>query len=135
MAKRTRAYIDTSAFISFLDASDHHNSRFVRLFSNPPAILTTPLVIAEGHAWFLRRFSVERALEFLNFIGDLKPLEIVAVGKAEVGHAVKYAQKFSDQDLTICDAVGLWLMDSLRINECWSTDRHLGLTGKRLAIY
>lgn len=139
MAKRTsftsKAYVDTSAFIAFLDASDHYNELFVRLFANPPRLLTTPLVIAEGHGWFLKRFNNKRALEFLSFIKELKPLDIVHVGVGEVLHTERYVRKFMDQDLTLCDAMGLWLMEKWRIAECWSTDRHLGLTGKTLVIY
>lgn len=135
MAKKIKAYVDTSAFIAFLDASDYFHKIFSRLFANPPRLVTTPLVIAEGHGWFLKRFSSERAIEFLNFIEDLRPLEIVSIGPSDIASAKKYIKKFMDQDLTMVDATGLWLMGGLKVNECWSTDRHLGLTGKKLAIY
>jgi hypothetical protein len=41
-------------------------------------------------------------------------------------------RKFSDQDLTLTDAVGLHLMKDKRIGVCWSTDFHLGLGGASL---
>jgi predicted nucleic acid-binding protein len=47
MARRTESYIDTSAFIAFLDRSDSYQSPFKRLFSDPPALVTSALVIAE----------------------------------------------------------------------------------------
>jgi predicted nucleic acid-binding protein len=62
MAGRIEAYVDTSALIAFLDRSDTHHLTFRRLFAAPPALLTTTLVIAEGHAWFLRRYDRTRAL-------------------------------------------------------------------------
>jgi len=43
-------------------------------------------------------------------------------------------RKFSDQDLTLADALGLYLMRARRISRCWSTDFHLGLTGVSLVI-
>jgi predicted nucleic acid-binding protein len=49
MAKSREAYVDTSAFIAFMDASDRHHPLFARLFADPPPLVTTPLVIAEGH--------------------------------------------------------------------------------------
>ncbi|HXT20611.1 MAG TPA: PIN domain-containing protein, partial [Thermoanaerobaculia bacterium] len=64
-AKKTEAYVDTSALIAFADSSDSHYQLFRRLFSAPPDLVTTPLVIAEGHAWFLKRFDRHRALQFL----------------------------------------------------------------------
>jgi hypothetical protein len=40
-------------------------------------------VLAEGHGWFLRRFDRTRALQFVSFIEELRPLRIVPVGAEE----------------------------------------------------
>lgn len=134
MAGRTKAYVDTSALIAFADRSDTHHALFRRLFSEPPALLTTTLVVAEGHAWFLRRYDRTRALQFLAMIEDMKPLEVAAVGAAEQVAAGRLLRRFSDQDLTLIDATGLDLMNRHKIRSCWSTDFHLGLTGVPLVI-
>ena len=83
MARRTDAYVDTSALIAFVDRSDSHHPLFRRLFSDPPGLVTTTLVVAEGHGWFLRRYDRTRALQFLTFIDELKPLRLLAVGTSE----------------------------------------------------
>jgi len=49
MAKKTECYVDTSAFIAFLDRSDSFHALFRRLFSEPPPLVTSSLVVAEGH--------------------------------------------------------------------------------------
>ena len=134
MAKRIEAYVDTSALIAFVDRSDTHHPLFRRLFSEPPEIVTTPLVVAEGHAWFLRRYDRTRALQFLSMIEDMKPLKVAAVGTAEQAGAARMLRRYSDQDLTLTDAVGLHLMHTMKIKNCWSTDFHLGLTGALLVI-
>ena len=134
MGKRPDAYVDTSAFIAFVDRSDTHHSLFRQLFSEPPAIITTTLVVAEGHAWFLRRYDRTRALQFLSMIEDMKPLEITPVGTAEQAGAARLLRRFSDQDLTLTDAVGLHLMQAQKVKSCWSTDFHLGLTGVSLVV-
>ena len=134
MAKKIEAYVDTSALIAFLDRSDTHHSLFRRLFSQPPALTTTPLVVAEGHAWFLRRYDRTRALQFMAMIEDMTPLQIIPVGTAEQAGAVTLMRRYSDQDLTLADAVGLYLMRACKIKQCWSTDFHLGLTGVALVI-
>jgi len=57
MAKKAECYVDTSALIAFLDKSDSFHALFRRLFSEPPPLITSSLVIAEGHGWFLRRYE------------------------------------------------------------------------------
>jgi len=126
--------VDTSALIAFLDRSDSYHALFRRLFAEPPALVTTTLVAAEGHGWFLKRYDRTRALQFLSFIEDLKPLHLVSVGAEEHAGGVRMLRKFSDQDLTLTDAVGLYVMKSRHIASCWSTDFHLGLTGVQLVV-
>jgi predicted nucleic acid-binding protein len=134
MARKYEAYVDTSAFIAFVDSSDTHHPLFRRLFSTPPALVTTTLVVAEGHAWFLRRYDRTRALQFLAMIEEMKPLVIAPVGPPEQAGAADLLRRFSDQDLTLTDAVGLHLMRASKIHSCWSTDFHLGLTGVSLVL-
>jgi len=131
---RPRAYVDTSALIAFLDKSDTYHPVFRRLFADPPSLVTTALVLAEGHGWFLRRFDRTRALQFAAFIEDLHPLQVVPVGAEEHAGGVRLLRRFSGQDLTLADAVGLHVMKVLGIDACWSTDFHLGLTGIPLVV-
>jgi predicted nucleic acid-binding protein len=135
MARSPEAYVDTSALIAFTDRSDTHHPLFRRLFSDPPALLTSALVVAEGHAWFLRRYDVQRALQFLAMIDEMRFLSAAAVGKNELAGASALLRRFSDQALTLADAVGLHLMKERRIRTCWSTDFHLGLTGATLVVH
>jgi predicted nucleic acid-binding protein len=132
MARKTDAYVDTSALIAFADRSDSHHVLFKRLFSDPPRLVTTTLVVAEGHGWFLKRYDRTRALQFISLIEELAPLSAVAVGSEEQAGGIRMLRKFSDQDLSLVDAIGLHVMQTQRLNRCWSTDRHLGLTGVRL---
>ena len=120
--------------MAFVDRSDTRHALFRRLFSEPPGIFTTTLVIAEGHAWFLQRYDRFRALQFLALIEDLKPLKVAQVGPAEQVGATRLLRRFSDQDLTLTDAVGLHVMHEHRVETCWSTDFQLGLTGVKLVI-
>lgn len=134
MAKSPDAYVDTSALIAFVDRSDTHHPLFRRLFAQPPKLHTTVLVVSEGHAWFLRRYDRTRALQFLAMIEQMEPLQVEAVGPKEIQGGAAILRKFSDQDLTMTDAVGLALMRQKKLGVCWSTDFHLGLTGVSLAI-
>lgn len=134
MARKTEVYLDTSALIAFLDRSDSHHSLFARLFSEPPPLVTSALVVAEGHGWFLRRYDARRAIEFLAFLELLPGLTIAPFDSAAATKAASVVRRFADQKLTLADAHGLSLMTERKIKLCWSTDRHLALTGARLAI-
>ena len=134
MARRTECYVDTSALIAFLDRSDSYHAIFRKLFSSPSRLVTSALVIVEGHGWFLRRYDQNRAIQFLNFIDELTLLTLEQAGKEELAKAGRLIKKFADQPLTLADAHGLVIMNERRIDTCWSTDRHLGLTGAELVV-
>jgi predicted nucleic acid-binding protein len=134
MARKTECYVDTSALIAFLDRSDSHHPLFRRLFSDPPPLIDSALVIAEGHGWFLRRYDYFRAVQFLAFVQELPALTIQEFEVHELSKAVAIVKKFADQKLTLADAHGLSIMRDRQTAICWSTDRHLGLTGARLAV-
>lgn len=135
MGRKTDAYVDTSALIAFADRSDSYHGLFRRLFADPPGLVTTTLVVAEGHGWFLKRYDRTRALQFIAMIEDLTPLSLVGVGSGEQAGGIEMLRKFSDQDLSLTDAVGLHVMKDHRITQCWTTDRHLGLTGVSLVVH
>lgn len=135
MGPRTDAYVDTSALIAFADRSDTHHPLFRRLFSDPPRLVTTTLVVAEGHGWFLRRYDRTRALQYLGMIEAMRPLRVLSVGARDLRPATELLRQFADRDLTLADAVGLHVMEARGLQSCWSTDFHLGLTGVALIIH
>lgn len=135
MAARIDAYVDTSALIAFCDRSDTYHLLFRRLFASPPSLVTTPLVVAEGHAWFLRRYDRQRALQFTAMLEAMPFLQTVTTGSQDLQPAFDLLRRFSDQALTLTDALGLHVMAQRGLRCCWSTDFHLGLTGVPLIIH
>ena len=135
MRKSPKAYVDTSALIAFADRSDTYHPLFHHLFADPPELNTSSLVIAEGHAWFLRRYNTSYALSFVAMLKAMPFLSVIAVGEREIASASTLLDRFSDQALTLVDATGLYLMQVHHINLCWSTDFHLGLTGATLVVH
>jgi predicted nucleic acid-binding protein len=135
MAKSREAYVDTSALIALVDRSDSHHDLFRRLFAHPPRLATTGLVIAEGQGWFLHRYGRSRAMQYLAMVEQMTPLVVLSIESTELTAGVGIIRRFSDQDLTLVDAVGLHVMAARKIGACWSTDFHLGLTGVPLAIH
>jgi predicted nucleic acid-binding protein len=134
MARKIECYADTSAFIAFLDRSDSHHPFFRRLFSDPPPLFTSSLVVAEGHGRFLRRYDPRRALQFLQFLDELPVLVVWPFGAEELMKCKRLLKKYADQSITLADAHGLVLMGEHRTGTCWSIDRHLSLTGVPLVV-
>jgi predicted nucleic acid-binding protein len=134
MASKIECYLDTSAVIAALDRSDSYHRVYARLFSSPPALVTSSLVVAEGHGWFLRRYDQQRAIQFLGFIRELTPLTVLQFGSEELNKATAVLKKFSDHPVTLADVHGLVIIRERKITACWSTDRHLSLTGARLVM-
>ena len=135
MATSAEAYVDTSALIAFADRSDSWHPLFRRLFSDPPSLITTTLVVAEGHGWFLKRYDRIKALQFLAMVETMRPLTVLPAGSREIQAASALLRRFRDQDLTLVDACGLHAMEVVSVRCCWSADFHLGLTGVPLVIH
>ena len=133
-SKRGEAYLDTSAFIAFLDRSDSYHAVFKNAFAAPPPLVTSALVIAEAHGWFLRRYDARRATEFLSFLDALPGLAVIAFDGSELAKQRPILSRFGDQNLTLADAHGLLIMRERKTTMCWSTDRHLALTGAELIV-
>jgi predicted nucleic acid-binding protein len=96
--------------------------------------VTSALVAAEGHGWFLRRYDPHRAVQFLAFLDALPALRIVPFDPPAIAEASLMVKSSTDQKLTLADAHGVAIMRKLRIPCCWSTDRHLALGGATLVI-
>ena len=128
------AYLDTSAFIAFLDRSDSYHVIFRSAFAKPPPLVTSALVIAEAHGWFLRRYDTRRAADFLSFLDALPAITVVPFDRADLGKQRAILSRFSDQNLTLADAHGLVIMGERKIRTCWSTDRRLALMGAELIV-
>ena len=65
----------------------------------------------------------------------MSPLVVHGVGRNEQDAGARVLRQFPGQDLTMADAVGLHLMQTMKIRHCWSTDYHLALTGVPLVIH
>lgn len=128
------AYVDSGAFIAFFDKSDTWHALFAGLFARAKSLATTSLVIAETHGWFLRRFDSYRALDFIAFIESLTILQTITVDSMLIESGTKILRQFSDQNLTLVDACGLYLLKQNTKWKNWSIDRHLALTGRKCVI-
>ena len=95
--------------------------------------MTSALVVAEGHGWFLRRYGHYRGVQFLNCLEMLPDLTIRAFDSDELVKASHLVKKFADQRLTLADAHDL-AYEGETYFELLVYRSSFGLTGVRLAI-
>lgn len=132
---KSSAYADSSAWIAVLDPSDSYHAVFAHLFRAPPRIVTSALVVSEVYTWLMRRHGTNNALRLFGFLAALPAVQVRPFDEKEMRRAAALLERFADQRLTLADAHGLAILDDPGIGHCWSTDRHLTLTGASLAIH
>ena len=83
------------------------------LFPDPPMLVTSAMVVASASS-------------------ECSPIQ--ALGTDGFHAASEVIRRFPGQKLTLADAHGLLILKTRAVRMCWSTDRHLGLTGVPLVI-
>lgn len=128
-----RVFIDSGAFIAFIDRSDSLHGEARALFARPPRRWATSLlVVAEAYGWFLHRMGEEVARTFRALLGELPKLGLLG---ADTEHDAAVSRKLDDLrgcKLTYVDASSLVWLERKRIGTVWGTDHHLGLEGAQV---
>ncbi len=127
-------FIDSGAFIAFLDRSDRAHSAVHALFARPLRLwCTSVLVVSETYGWFLHRMGEEPARTFCAFLAEVPKLRILG---ADAEHHAAVQEKLDalrGQKLTYVDASSLAWLEQLGIGNVWGTDHHLAIEGARVA--
>jgi predicted nucleic acid-binding protein len=126
-------FLDTGAFIAFLDRSDRYHLSAARLFADPPRRWFTSLaVVAEAYGWFLHRLGEDAARTFRLALAELPRLQLLALDITHHAAVVQKLERLRGHRLTYVDASSLVFLARLRIAEVWGTDRDLALEGARV---
>ncbi len=126
-------FVDSGAFIAFLDRSDRYHQPAARLFADPPRRWFSSLaVIAETYGWFLHWLGEDAARTFRLAVGDLPRLRLLPLDAGHHEAVFRKLERLRGHRLTYVDASSLVFLGELRINEVWGTDRDLALEGARV---
>lgn len=87
------------------------------------------LVVAETHGWFLHRIGEEAARRFHALLDDLPAFSILPTSLSHHRATRRMLDRLRGSKLTYVDASSLAFIDEHRVQNVWSTDHHLGLTG------
>ena len=126
----TGAFVDSGAFVAFLDRSDHQHAEARALFARPPARLTTSiLVVSETYSWCLHKLGEPAARTFRELLEELPRLQILDAD-AEHRRAVwKKLDALRGRKLTFVDGSALVCLKRTGITTVWGTDYDLAFEG------
>lgn len=123
-------FLDSGAFIAFLDRSDRLHADVAGLFARPPRRWTTSaLVIAETYGWFLHRLGEDAARTFRLLLEDLPRLAVLGVDERHRTAVHGKLNSLRGCKLTYVDASSLVWLRQKRIPVVWGTDHHLAIEG------
>lgn len=124
------AFVDSGAFIAFLDRSDRSHAAAHALFARPPRRLYSSfLVVSETYGWFLHRMGEEPARTFLDLMEELPRLEVLDADRAHHAAVRRKLDTLRGRRLTYVDASSLVWLHKLGIRVAWGTDHHLSIEG------
>jgi predicted nucleic acid-binding protein len=127
------AYLDTGVFVAFLDRSDRQHAAARALFGDPPARLTTSvLVVSEGYSWFLHKMGEPGARVFRQLLDGLPGLRILDADGSHRQAVWKKLDTLRGAKLTFVDASSLVYLEEQAIATVWGTDFDLALEGARV---
>ena len=131
----TRAvFLDTSAWISAaVRTQTHHaiaNAAYVSAVRQGYRIVTTPMVLGESHALFLKLLGRDKARDAIGAV-QRDPTHVVLPVDADlvVSAAERWIDGFRDQQFSLCDAVSFEIMKREGITRALSVDRHFLTAG------
>lgn len=129
-----RVFVDTSAWIAFLDAGDSAHdqvARFLKAAVGKCRLFTTDYVVFETLTYLNCSLKNHRlAADFYEGCKDTSGLEIVRVPPEGAEAALaEFFFKFDDQSISVVDAVSFYIMKQLGLEHALAIDNHFNMAG------
>lgn len=132
-----QVFVDTSAWIAFLDAGDtaHRGvSRFFKAAVGRTRLLTTDYVVFETLTYLNCSLKNQQmAVAFFESCKNASGLEIVPVSSESAEAALtEFFFKFTDQSISVVDAVSFYIMKQFGLEQALAIDNHFKTAGFQL---
>lgn len=126
-------FVDSGAWIAYFSVRDAHHAeadgRLRAAVGTRRILVTTNLILAEVHRWFLFQAGIAPAAAALGRI-DATPLVKVVYANAEHHRAARaWLEQFADQRITYTDAVSFGVMTALRCRLVFTFDHDFLVAG------
>lgn len=126
-------FVDSGAWIAYFSVRDaHHGEADALLRAAVGArrpLITTNLVVAEVHRWFLFRAGIAPARAALDRIDATPLVHLVHATAEHHGAARAWLEKLGDQRVTYTDAASFAVMTALACRLVLSFDRDFAIAG------
>jgi hypothetical protein len=136
LAGGNRVFVDSSAWIALFSARDRNHEDADRTFRAAVAsnrhMLTTNLILAETHRFFLHKAGIRAAAAALTKIEASPLVQIEFAGAVHHQPAKNWMGKLQDQPISYTDAMSFAVMEALGCREVISYDHHFQIAGYRV---
>ncbi len=126
-------FIDTGAFLARYLERDAHHARAIKAWKKLPRkgsrTYTSNFVLDETITLLGRRSDYHFAAERARNLYASRSLEVLRPNHEDEIDALRWFEKFSDQDVSLTDCVSFVLMKKNRIKTAFAFDRHFVLAG------
>jgi predicted nucleic acid-binding protein len=130
----THVFVDTSAFLSILDADDPNHAvasrHWDQLLGDGTALITTNYVVVETCAVVQRRFGLQAVRKFIDEIAPLLDVHWVDAGRHEAGVAALLAA--NRRLLSLVDCVSFVVVRQRGVDAVFAYDEHFADQGFRI---
>lgn len=131
----TNIFMDSSGFIALYRLDDDFHHRAINALQNLKdySFLTTNFILDETYT-FLRKFlGKEKALNFSYFLkSNANSMKIKRITLMDEKKAFALFEKYNFPDLSFTDCTSLAVMESLKLKEVFTFDRHFTQAGFHL---
>lgn len=113
MASKASLFIDTSALIALHNERDQNHdkiTRYLEKLETPLQGVTSNLILTEYLSYFSRHGDIKNAISFHREFVRNPEVKIVWVTSTIHEKAIRILEKFSDQKISLTDAVSFALM-------------------------
>ena len=127
----SRVFVDTSAILALLSASDTAHTRAVTVFDRLRAetdpLVTISYVMVETYALLHRRMGRRAVTRFREDFAPL--LEVIWIGNEDHELALDFMLQTDDANLSLVDAASLVVIGHERISRVFTFDKHFRRPG------
>jgi len=134
-----RVFVDTGAWIAFLDAGDEHHkpvAEFFRKSAGELSLVTTDAVVFETLTYLNCSLKSHRlAVDFYRSVKAASGMDVISPGSDLFEQALEeYFFKFDDKRFSVVDAVSFLVMNRLGLHRALTLDRHFQEVGFEMVI-